>query len=73
MFAAAKDSGSLPHETSATVAVDSGQYRLPHECASPSQAGDGIDFGDNRIVELNVYSHVFINNTKNCVEHCVNR
>ena len=66
VFAVAKYSGSLAQETHATVSVDSSQYRLPHERASVPQAGDGIYLGDDRIIESNVHSDVYISDTEEC-------
>ena len=63
VLAAAQQAGSLAQATRATVPVDGGQHRIAHERAATPQAGDGIDLGDDCIVEFNVHSHVLKFNT----------
>ena len=58
MFAVAECTGSLSQGTRSTVSVDSSQHRFAHEGASAPWAGDGINLGDDRIVKLNLHSHV---------------
>lgn len=66
VLAVAKHAGCLAQASRSTLPADSVQDRLPHKGTAASRSGDGINLADDRIVELNVHSHVSIISTKQC-------
>ncbi len=63
MFAIAKQAGHLVQVLRAKVPLNGLFDRFPHKSAAPSRSGDGIDLADDRVVELNVHSHIYIYRT----------
>ena len=57
--AVAESPGRAAKALGTTVAVDGGQHRAPHECASAPRTGDGVDLGNDCVVQLKVHSHVW--------------
>lgn len=60
MFAVAKQAGRLAQVLRATVPLNGLDDSFPHKIAATSRSGDGIDLIDDRIVEVNVDSHIYI-------------
>lgn len=63
MLTVGENAGNLTQEPRATVPVDCSENRLPHERAASARARDGINLGDDLIVEVDVHSHVSYINT----------
>jgi hypothetical protein len=61
--AVAKSPGRAAKATGATMEVDGGDHRVPHERASAPRTGNGVDLGDDCVVQLKVHSHVCTYNT----------
>ncbi len=66
VLAIAKHARRLTQVHCAAVPFESLYDRFPDKDAATSQSGDGIDLADDRIVEFNVHSHVYILSTKLC-------
>ena len=58
VFTVAEGSGRAPQTTGATMMIDGGEHRFPHERATPSRAGDGVDLGNYPVVQLKMHPHV---------------
>ena len=58
MSTVAESPGRPAQTAGATMAVDGGEHGFAHECATTPRAGDGVDFGNYLIVQLEVHSHV---------------
>lgn len=61
--AVAKSPGRAAKATGATMEVDGGDHRVPHERASAPRTGNGVNLGDDCVVQLEVHSHVYTYNT----------
>ena len=64
VFAVAEYASRRAQVLHATMPVNGLYDRFPHESAPASQSGDGIDLADDRVIELNVHSHVYIYGTE---------
>lgn len=64
VFAVAEYASRRAQVLHATMPVNGLHDRFPHESATASQSGNGIDVADDRVIELNVHSHVYIYSTK---------
>ena len=63
MSAVAKSPGRAAKATGATMEVDGGDHRVPHERASAPRTSNGVNLGDDGVVQLKVHSHVYTYNT----------
>ena len=63
VFAVAEYASRRAQVLHATMPVNGLYDRFPHESATASQSGDGIDIANDRVIELNVHSHVYILST----------
>ena len=60
MSAVAESPGRPAKAIGAPLAVDGGEHRVPHECASAPWTGDGVDLGNDCVVQFKVHSHVWL-------------
>ena len=68
VFAVSEHARRVAQARRATVPVDSLQDHLPHKGTAASRSGDGIDLTDDRSVQFNVHSHVYIISTFWCAK-----
>ena len=55
-----KNPGRLTQTTCSAVPVYGGHHRLAHERAPPPRTRDGVDLGNDRIVQFKMHSHVYL-------------
>lgn len=63
MSPVAQNPGRAAKALGTAMAVDGGQHRVPHECASAPRTGNGVDLANDCVVQLKVHSHVWLYDT----------